>query len=139
MIEIVIAYDQDKQVYKIYEPSTDSLMVSANLTEALVVLNKFLKDQGLSDKDLLECDNISYHLDSATMKSVIEGNLTLIKRLQSAPSGFMKSAQKFGSTTTTTSSAPPKDMGKKKKSGSSGFSGALGFQKSYKKFGGSKF
>lgn len=143
MIEIVICYDQDKQVYKIYEPSTDSLMVSANLTEALVVLNKFLHEQGLSNEDLLECDNISYHIDSKTMKSIIKGNLTLIKRLQTAPSGFMMSAQKFGATSTSggsqNSATDFKGKGKSGKGGSGSFNGATGFKQSFKKFGGNKF
>ena len=94
MIEIVINYDPQKQYFKIYEPSTDSLMVSANLAEALCILNKFLKDSGLSNEDILNSSNISYHIDSYTIRGIIEGNLKLIKRLNQAPSGFQTATQK---------------------------------------------
>lgn len=143
MIEVVICFDPIKEVYKIYEPSTDSLMVSANLTEALILLNKLLHEKGLSQQDLLNCDDISYHIDSRTMKSIIEGNLTLIKRLQTAPSGFMISAQRFGSSGT--SQGSNNNGGSQQKGNNSGrrssgsFSGATGFKQSFKKFGGNKF
>ena len=53
MIEIVINYDESRKEYKIYEPSTDTLMVSSNLTEALTILNKFLLEIGCHLKHLL--------------------------------------------------------------------------------------
>lgn len=143
MIEVVIKYDDTKKVYMIYEPTTDSMMASTNLTEALVMLNKFLMDSGMSKVDLLECPDISYHVDSQTMKSIIEGNIQLIKRLRQAPSGFMISNQRFGQSPL--SSAQPrqkqqnqgdKPKGRRK---SSGFAGATGFKGSFKKFGGNKF
>ena len=72
-------------------------MASSNLTEALYLLNKFIESSGLSNiPNILECPNISYHLDSATMKAMIESNIALIKRLQTAPSGFTQSNRKFG-------------------------------------------
>ena len=61
MIEVVINYDPTQKIFKIYEPSTDSLMVSSNLTEALVTLNQFLLDSGLTNTDLLNSPDISYH------------------------------------------------------------------------------
>ena len=59
MIEVVIKYDEAKKEYVIYEPSTDTMMVSQNMTEALVLLNKFLKDSGLSNVDLLSNPDVS--------------------------------------------------------------------------------
>lgn len=143
MIEIVINFDSSRNEYKIYEPTTDTLMASSNLTEALCLLNKFIESSGLSSvPNILECPNISYHLDSATMKAMIESNIALIKRLQTAPSGFTQSNRKFGGQTII--QQKPKDNFQKsnrnKTSMSSGFSGAEGFRKSFKKFkGNSKF
>ncbi len=122
MIEIVINYDPESKNYKIYEPSTDSLMVSRNLTEALIVLNSFIKDSGLSDKDLLDNPEISYHLDSTTMRGIVEGNLKLMKRLFQAPSSLQS------------------NVGQEKEKKRRGqFSSATGFKKAYKKFGGTNF
>lgn len=129
MIEIVINYDPQKQYFKIYEPSTDSLMVSANLGEALCILNQFLKDSGLSKEDILNSSNISYHIDSYTIRGIIEGNLKLIKRLNQAPSGFQTATQKLGG----------KDEGGKKKKQTTGLASATGFRKAYRKFGGNSF
>lgn len=143
MIEIVINFDSSRNEYKIYEPTTDTLMASSNLTEALCLLNKFIESSGLSSiPNILECPNISYHLDSATMKAMIESNIALIKRLQTAPSGFTQSNRKFGGQTVV--QQKPKDnfqkSNKNKTSMSYGFSGADGFRKSFKKFkGNSKF
>lgn len=148
MIEVVIKYDANKEVYVIYEPTTDSMMASTNLTEALVMLNQFLLDTGMSQVDILQCPDISYHIDSQTMKSIIEGNLQLIKRLRQAPSGFMISNQRFGQSPTASNlkvkqqAAQQQTGDNKKKSGrrkSSGFAGATGFKGSFKKFGGNKF
>lgn len=136
MVEIVINYDSQGKEYKIYEPSTDTLMVSSNLTEALLILNKFLIENGLIGVDILECPDISYHLDSSTMRSIVEGNIKLIKRLKSAPSGFMMSSQRFG--TTQTSSSSSQDKNQKNNRSGGGFAGATGFKSSYKKFGGNK-
>lgn len=129
MIEIVIKFDPQKQYYAIYEPSTDSLMVSANLPEALCILNQFLLDSGLSNKDILNNPDISYHLDSVTMRGIIEGNLKLVKRLNQAPSSLQSSVQQ-----------PSQGKnGKKEKSKGGGFAGATGFKASYKKFGSNYF
>ena len=48
------------------------------------------------DTDILRCHDISYHIDSYTMLSIIESNVGLLKRLNTAPTGFMNSSQKFG-------------------------------------------
>ena len=139
MVEVVIKFDKTKNNYAVYEPTTDSLMVASNLTEALVMLNNFLQTSGMSKVDLLDCPDISYHVDSATMRAIIEGNMKLIKRLNTAPSGFMLSGQKFGSgnnnnNSNQQSNTPSK--GKQKTGG--GFASATGFRSSYRKFGGSK-
>lgn len=139
MIEVVIRYDDQKNCYAVYEPSTDSLMVASNLSEALVLLNNFLRDSGLSKVDLLGCDDIFYHIDNKSMKAIIEGNLSLLKRLNNAPSGFMISNQRFGMSPNNNSNVnsnkdgkPDKNYNKRK---SFGFAGATGFKNAFKKFG----
>ena len=140
MIEIVIKFDKAKGVFVVYEPATDTLMASTNLTEALVSLNKFLLDTGMSQVDLLHCPNISYHIDSETMNSIIEGNMQLLKRLNQAPSGFMLSNRKFGQSMQGPTSSKKDDpmKTKKKKGGSGTFAGADGFKGAFKKFGKNK-
>lgn len=149
MIEILINYLPDKQSYGVYEPTTETLLVSSNLSEALVSLSSFLKDSGMITSDILGCSEISYHLDSHTMKSIIESNVNLMKRLSNAPSGFMISSQRFGSSLTQNSNSKENrsgDFDKTKKFGNSSFggkrnnfssfSGDSNFKSSYKKFGG---
>ena len=136
MIEVVIRYDPTRQAYAVYEPTTDSLMVAANLSEALLMLNKFLLESGMSSVDLLNCPDISYHIDSQTMLSIIEGNMKLLKRLNTAPSGFQISSQRFGGSGLSSKKEEDNKKPTKKKS-SGGFQGATGFRNAYKKFGGS--
>ena len=97
-MDIVINYDPGTKEYKIYEPTTDSMIVSMNLTEGLVNLNLFLKTSGLisEDSDILLSKDIGYHLDSETFIAMIQSNIELLKRLQNSPSEFKKSAGKFG-------------------------------------------
>lgn len=138
MIEIVINYDPQEKHYKIYEPSTQNLIVSQNLTEALTTLNTFLCMMGMIQGSILTAEEISYHLDFWSMKAIIESNAALIKRLQSAPSGFTISGQKFGSSSgLTTKKKEKSDWGaeSRKKFKSGNFSGNNGFKQSYKKFG----
>lgn len=143
MVEIVINYDQNSQGYKIYEPTTDTLLVSSNLTEAFVNLSMFLSSSGLIQGDILNYPEISYHLDSYTVKSMIESNVNLLKRLQTAPSGFMISSQKFGGSSTSSYKKQEKGFDKSYQSekrfsskSSSSFSGKSGFKTANKKFGG---
>ena len=143
MVEIVINYDQNSQGYKIYEPTTDTLLVSSNLTEAFVNLSMFLSSSGLIQGDILNYPEISYHLDSYTVKSMIESNVNLLKRLQTAPSGFMISSQKFGGSSTSSYRKQEKGFDKSYQSekrfsskSSSSFSGKSGFKTANKKFGG---
>lgn len=117
-MDIVINYDPNTKEYKVYEPSTDSMIISLNLTEGLVNLNLFLKTSGLisEDSDILLSKEITYHLDSETFVAMIQSNVELLKRLQNAPSEFKKSAGKFG-----LPSASQKYIPKSKRS--DGFSG----------------
>lgn len=150
MIEVLINYMPDKECYGVYEPSTDTLLVSSNLSEALVSLSNFLKDSKMIDTDILNTTEIKYHLDSHTMKSIIESNVNLMKRLNNAPSGFMISSQRFGSSMTQNNNSRNEDFkktkfDKTKKFGNSGFggrnknfssfSGDSKFAATYRKFG----
>ena len=123
MIEVVINYNTEKGMYGAYEPSTNTCMLSANITEAIAYLEKFLQEAKLLEGSLMESNNIYYHLDSATMHAIAENNIALMKRLSTAPSGFMMSEKKMA--------VQPKE---KRKPGSGMFSKS-GFGNSYKKFG----
>lgn len=134
MIELAIEHDDQKGLYKIYEPSTDTLVASANLTEALVNISKFLTNSGMIKGSILDYPEISYHIDSTTMRAIIESNITLMKRLNTAPSGFTTAAQHFGgSTMQSNGSSSNKKKAEFGRRGST-FSNS-GFKKSYKKFG----
>ena len=97
-MDIVINYDPNTKEYKIYEPTTDSMIISLNLTEGLVNLNLFLKSSNLipEDSDILLSKDIGYHLDSETFITMVQSNVELLKKLQNGPSEFKKSAGKFG-------------------------------------------
>lgn len=147
MVEVVINYNKDNQNFQVYEPTTDTLLVSSNLTEALVNLSIFLNSAGLLQGDILDYPEISYHLDSYTVKSMVESNVNLIKRLQTAPSGFTISSQRFGGTSGLISSKKSnnstgfsesyKNSDRKfNKKSSSNFSEKSGFRTANKKFGG---
>jgi hypothetical protein len=135
MIEIVIKYDEQKNEYLVYEPTTNTIMVSSNLTEALLGLNNFLITSGLTNVDILQCNDISYHIDSKTMRSIVEGNMALLKRINTAPSGFQISSQRFGSSIDNSNKNNYKTKNKQKQKSNS-FSSAKGFSDAYKKFGG---
>lgn len=150
MVEVLIKYMPEKECFGVYEPTTDTLMAAGNISEALVSLSKFLKDSGMIDKDILSSTDISYHLDSHTMKAIVESNVNLMKRLNTAPSGFMISSQRFGSSLTSSQNKKDintgdlgkntkfggKSLGGKRNSGFSSFSSNSNFSSSYKKFGG---
>lgn len=131
MTEVVIKFNQQRNEYLIYEPTTDTLMAASNLTESLLGLNKFLVESGMIQGDLFSSDTIQYHLDTATMKSIVEGNVSLIKRLQAAPSGFMISGQRFGGGI----KQKPKEESNNSRRKSGVFQGATGFRSAGKKFG----
>lgn len=101
MIEVVINYDKTKKEYRIYESSTETLMISANLTEGLVTLNDFLRNHYLIKDDILKEKNITYHLDGTTMIEIVMSNVNLLNQLKKmAPSSFQISSSKFGTTKT---------------------------------------
>lgn len=135
MVEVVINYSQEDQKFKVYEPTTDTLLVSSSLTEALVNLSIFLTQSGLIQGDILDYPDISYHLDSFTVKAMVESNVSLLKRLQTAPSGFMISSQKFGGSLTGSVNRQKKDNNG---FDNSGFSKAYGKEKGSKRFSNSK-
>lgn len=152
MIEIVINYDKDRKEFKLYEPTTDTLFITSSLGESFIKLNDFLKSQGMITGDILESLDITYHIDSMTFLALIENNVNLLKRLNTAPTAFMASSQKFGLPANGLQTTPRQQgqqfQGKgsnnydgKKKSykkdrGSSGFFSNTSFRGSYKKFGG---
>lgn len=135
MIEVVIRYNESRQEFVIYEPTTDTMMVGSNLTECLGNLSKLLME--MSGLNLLDNSEVSYHIDSYTMKTMITSNVDLLKQLKSGPSGFTRSQQKFGGGTSANSIDCNKST--KKKKYNSGFQGAKGFSNAYKKFGGKGF
>lgn len=103
-MDVVINYDHQIESFKVYEPRTDTIIITKNLTEALVNLSNLLESLGLS---FLEeegiGEEINYHLDSYTLRSMIESNVALLKKLSQsgAPlSGFTLSERKFGPSNT---------------------------------------
>jgi len=153
MIEIVINYNKDRREFNLYEPTTDTLLITSSLGETFIKLNEFLQSQGMITTDILGSTDIMYHIDSLTFLALVESNAGLIKQLNNAPSGFMISSQRFGMSNTMSTS--PKQQaqglqqgkgnsnyydGKKKRGkterGSSGFFSNSSFRGSYKKFGG---
>jgi hypothetical protein len=95
MTEVVINYDKENNQYKVYEPSTDTILITTNLGDTFIKLSEFLKNNGLISSDILNTQDITYHLDSATFLAIIESNVKLLKRLNDSPSGFMISSRKF--------------------------------------------
>lgn len=151
MIEVVINYDKDRKEFKLYEPTTDTLFITSSLGESFIKLNDFLQSQGMITGDILETLDITYHIDSLTFLALIENNVNLLKRLNTAPTAFMASSQRFG-LPTTSQQAPQqnqqfqgkgnnnyydgKKKGYKKDRGATGFFSNSSFRGSYKKFGG---
>lgn len=96
-MDIVINYDSQLDRFKIYEVSTDTVLISTSLTEGLINLSQFLRSKGLIgiDKDLFDC-GIVYHLDTQTMIQMVKSNVDLLKRLKTGISEFKNSSNKFG-------------------------------------------
>lgn len=139
MIEVVVKFDKSKGLYVVYEPTTETLFLTASLGESFLKLSQFLQEKGMIEGDLLHADNVSYHIDSACFASMVESNANLLKRLSQAPSGFTISSQRFGSTGTgnelkkdSSSNSNNARMGRK----STGTFSKSAFKNSYKKFGG---
>lgn len=115
MIDIVINFDKERQEYKLYEPSTDTLLITTNLGESFMKLDGFLREKGMIVSDLLAAPDINYHLDSGAFWNLMESNIKLLKRLNSSPSGFMLSSQKFGAPTgSSIGTSKQKGSGRKK-------------------------
>lgn len=141
MIEIVVKYDKARGLYLVYEPTTETLLMTASLGESFLKLSQFLQDQGMIDKDILQVDNISYHIDSASFIAMVESNANLLKRLSQAPSGFTISSQRFGMAPQQNQLPAAKNGNKfnsnKSKAGTGTFSKSA-FKNSNKKFGGNQ-
>ena len=96
MINVVINYDSQTKEYRLYEPTTDTIIITSNLSETFIKLSEFLVSSGMITGDLLNTDQVTYHLDSGTLISMVESNVNLLKRLmQQAPSVFASASQKF--------------------------------------------
>lgn len=98
MIDVVINYDNAKKEYRLYEPTTDTIIITSNLSETFIKLSELLVSTGMiPDGDILNTNLVTYHLDSGTLISMVESNVNLLKRLtQQAPSIFTSAARKFG-------------------------------------------
>jgi hypothetical protein len=131
MVEIVIKFDPDKEMFNVYEPTSDTLLITSSLTESLIKLNEFLKSENLIKDDLLNTADVDYHIDAYTMSTMIRSNANLLKRLSTANSGFTVSSQRFGS-----SKSNNKFNSMATRNWEKGFGTA--FTKSHKKFGGTK-
>lgn len=132
MINVVINYDSQRKEYKLYEPTTDTIIITANLSETFIKLSEFLTNAGLiSGGDILNTDQVTYHLDSGTLISMVESNVNLMKRLTTqAPSIFTASALKFGS------SSSAQNQQKQKQDYSKGKGGKGDYQQPMKSSGG---
>lgn len=139
MTEIVIKYDDSTKEYRLFEGTSQTLIMSRTLGEGFSNLNKFLLESGQIEKSLIEDPNILYHFDSHTFHEIIKSNIALLKRVSNIQSEFKNSANKFGMPSV------PKDLNSKNKQsfakGSSNFqrkrmSGFKGsnFSDSYGKF-----
>lgn len=124
MIDIVINYDSSRKEFKLYEPTTDTLIITANLSETFIKLTEFLVQSGLIPQgtDILNTDVVTYHLDSGTLITMVQSNVNLMKRLtQQAPSIFTSSSLKFGggggNQSLPSQQAAQKDYSKKSSSG----------------------
>jgi hypothetical protein len=98
-MDIVVAFDSGTKEYKFYEPTTDTLLISGSIWEGFVELNLFLASSGLISGGhcILDTPDISYHIDSQTFRSMVESNVGLLKRLQTADtSEFKTSSDRFG-------------------------------------------
>lgn len=140
MIEVVINYDPGSNTYKVYESSSDTLLVTASLGESFIKLSEFLLKGGMIKSDILNTNDIVYHLDSYTFQAIIQSNVDLLKRLNTAPSGFMNSSQRFGLGSTSGSTPLPSQRnqsGNYRKGGKNNpGSGSWGNKKKSNNFGG---
>lgn len=95
-MEVIIEYDPDMEEYKLYNKELDILLTSTELFKVLVLFNANMASIYGDNFSILNCDSISYSLDSYTMKQIISSNVNLIKQLNRAPSAFQESIERFG-------------------------------------------
>lgn len=98
MIDVVVNFDPTRGEFKLYEPTTDTLLITTSLGETFAKLDEFLKEHELISSSILATANVNYHIDSATFIAMVKSNADLLKRLNNAPSGFMISSNRFGIT-----------------------------------------
>lgn len=138
MIDVVIGFDKEKGEFNLYEPTTDTLLITTSLGELFIKFDEFLKLNGLiQGADILNTAEINYHIDSATFIAMVSSNVTLLKRLNTAPSGFMVSSQRFGIQNNNFQNNQKGDFKdyKKKYNKSTGTFSKSSFSHSNKKFG----
>lgn len=131
MIQIIINYDKDLGVYKLYNSDLDILLTSDEMFKVLVMFNTHLMELYGENFNILKSDEIDYILDSASMKQMITSNVQLLKRLSRAPSAFQESAERFGNS----SINKPQMMGR----GNSSFNDFNNMMSKRKQFTSSKF
>ena len=138
MIEIVVNYDKESKNFRIYESTTQTLLISDTLGDGFKNLSEFLRQSGLITTNIVEEPGILYHIDSYTFSEIIKSNQNLLTRVKEVTSEFKNSAQKFGTTLSNsgTSRKPEFTRGSDnfKKGKMSGFKKS-GFGKSMGKFG----
>jgi hypothetical protein len=133
-MEVVINYREDKKQYVLYEASTDTIIITESLGEMFMKLNELLYNTG-TQMDMFSLDTINYHLDSATFKAIIGTNINLLKRLNTAPSGFQTSTQRFGGGIQPVQSQSQNKNNNFKAAGKTGTFSKSSFKNANKKFG----
>lgn len=96
MIDVVISFNKEKNLYVAYEKTTDTLLMTSSLGDTFNKLEEHLKNFGIIAGNLLSEQDIMYHIDSTTFVSLVKSNADLLKRLNNAPSGFLISSQRLG-------------------------------------------
>lgn len=104
MIDVIINYDSDLEVFKLYYKDLDVVFTSEEMFKVLVLFNSFISEHYGENFNILNSTEINYILDSHSMKQMILSNVKLIKRLSRMPSAFQKSNERFGSNSIVSSS-----------------------------------
>ena len=140
MIDVVINFDITRGEFKLYEPTTDTLLITTSLGETFAKLDEFLKERGLIATNILSTADVNYHIDSATFIALVKSNADLLKRLNNAPSGFTISSNRFGIVPGQNSfkDSFQKDQGGRKGKKSKATFSKSSFRNSGKKFGDNK-
>lgn len=97
MITVVINYDSNLEVFKLYYKDLDVVFTSEEMFKVLVLFNSFISEHYGENFNILNSTEINYILDSYSMKQMILSNVKLIKRLSKMPSAFQQSNERFGS------------------------------------------